>query len=303
MVDQVHLINFLKMTTKLLHQSLQILGYSLARISSGSASNCITLNKCLATNITSNSIHTTSQRLGLEEFFDHPDNFGATRVSSGRAWRIDELRLKSNTDLHKLWFVLYKERNMLYTMQEACKEEYQIFPSPERIDKVETSMSNLENVVRERNKAYWQLEVSPCATGERPTVFRRDVFGRHNWKSCSQHLSPYFKNWHFRNTSGPGRHDETDVFFKKYREMKRKEYNYERAKIARYIRNIFRRFPNADADYLTELYPQFPPGYIQHLKKNLHLYNDPLPKLCRSRLLTREPTSLQYNVDTRTQIA
>ena len=37
------------------------------------------------------------------EFFDDPKNFGATEVKSGRSWSVDELRQKSNVDLHKLW--------------------------------------------------------------------------------------------------------------------------------------------------------------------------------------------------------
>ena len=37
------------------------------------------------------------------EFFDDPKNFGEKRVRVGRQWLKDELRLKSNDDLHKLW--------------------------------------------------------------------------------------------------------------------------------------------------------------------------------------------------------
>uniref|UniRef100_A0A6G1SMS9 Large ribosomal subunit protein uL29m n=1 Tax=Aceria tosichella TaxID=561515 RepID=A0A6G1SMS9_9ACAR len=233
-------------------------------------------------------VHTTSSHYGLEEFFDSSRNLGERQVKSGRAWRTDELRLKSNSDLHKLWFVLYKERNMLYTMKEAAATEYELFPSPERIDKVEESMANLENVVRERNNAYWQLEVSPCATGERPSIFRRDVFGRHRWHKCSQHIPPYHRNWHFRNTQGPGKTNETDWFFHKYREMKRKHYNYFRSRTARYLRDLFRRFPNADAEYIAELHPEFPQGYVQHLKENHVLYDDPPRAATRARIRPSE---------------
>lgn len=37
------------------------------------------------------------------EFFDDKKNWGAQEVKCGRAWNVEELRLKSNSDLHKLW--------------------------------------------------------------------------------------------------------------------------------------------------------------------------------------------------------
>ena len=45
----------------------------------------------------------TSVRNDLMEFFDEKKNWGEREVRVGRAWKVDELRLKSNTDLHKLW--------------------------------------------------------------------------------------------------------------------------------------------------------------------------------------------------------
>ena len=39
------------------------------------------------------------------EFFDDKENWGKDKVRVGRSWTQDELRLKSNSDLHKLWLV------------------------------------------------------------------------------------------------------------------------------------------------------------------------------------------------------
>lgn len=109
------------------------------------------------------------------EFFDDEKNWGAMQVKSGRSWTKDELRIKSNGDLHKLWYILLKERNMLLTMEEEAKRLCKLFPSPERLDKVEDSMANLESVVRERNKAYHLLETGE--TGERPGKQEISIFG------------------------------------------------------------------------------------------------------------------------------
>ena len=54
-------------------------------------------------------------------------------------------------------------------MEHNAKEDCRLFPSPERIDKVQDSMDRLEEVVRERNEAFWQLEV-----GEVPLEGRKE---------------------------------------------------------------------------------------------------------------------------------
>lgn len=64
---------------------------------------------------------------------------------------------------------------MLLTMEEESREQMKVFPNPERLDKVEESMENLETVVRERNKAYHELETGE--TGERPGKLETSPFG------------------------------------------------------------------------------------------------------------------------------
>lgn len=64
---------------------------------------------------------------------------------------------------------------MLLTMEEEAKNQCKLFPSPERLDKVQESMENLEKVVRERNVAYHQLETGE--TGERPGRMETSYFG------------------------------------------------------------------------------------------------------------------------------
>ncbi|CAH8611009.1 unnamed protein product [Dicrocoelium dendriticum] len=75
-------------------------------------------------------------QMGLEEFFDRRENWGNASVRSGRPWRKDELRIKSNADLHKLWYVLLKERNMLMTMEAEHYRCLERMPNPERLEKV-----------------------------------------------------------------------------------------------------------------------------------------------------------------------
>lgn len=123
------------------------------------------------------------------------------------------MRLKSNSDLHKLWFILLKERNMLLTMEEAFKDKMAPMPNPERMDKVELSMEHLEEVVRERNRAYWQLEVG--VSGERERVYRKDCFGRMIPYKPVEHAVPIWMNSSYRNKlkfrfQNSGREDVND---------------------------------------------------------------------------------------------
>ncbi|CEF65771.1 39S ribosomal protein L47, mitochondrial [Strongyloides ratti] len=93
------------------------------------------------------------EKLGLfKEFFDEPKNWDLEDIPRsrrpGREWTIDELRLKSNTDLHKLW----------------------PFPNDERNDRVKMSMENIEEVISERNNAFYELETGLPATPRKRRV-------------------------------------------------------------------------------------------------------------------------------------
>ncbi|XP_021722149.1 39S ribosomal protein L47, mitochondrial-like [Chenopodium quinoa] len=93
----------------------------------------------------------TSVRNPLEQFFEvDRSTDDDKRVVYGRGWKASELRLKSWDDLHKLWYVLLKERNMLMTQRQMLNAQNLRFPNPERISKVKKSMCRIKHVLTER---------------------------------------------------------------------------------------------------------------------------------------------------------
>lgn len=89
-----------------------------------------------------------SQR-ALDQFLDIGESAGARRT--GRAWRTSELRLKSFSDLHKLWFVLLKERNVLLSEKAWCKTNGRHWTNgASNLSKVKLAMARVKGVVGER---------------------------------------------------------------------------------------------------------------------------------------------------------
>uniref|UniRef100_A0A1A9WH30 Large ribosomal subunit protein uL29m n=1 Tax=Glossina brevipalpis TaxID=37001 RepID=A0A1A9WH30_9MUSC len=199
-------------------------------------------------------ISTSSATKNLMQFFDDPKNWTENEVKVGRAWKLDELRIKSNKELHQLWYILLKERNMLLTMEHECNDQMELFPSPERLDKVKISMNNLETVVRERNKAYHLLETGE--TGERPHRLVSNSLGlRYVYKSCEHTLPPHMNvKWIKSRSIGYGG-KAVRKFLLLYRE---KLYN-EKRKAKNRARNevimLLRRNPNIDHGVLRSKYP------------------------------------------------
>lgn len=94
-------------------------------------------------------------RLGLEEFYDSKHQTRASdNPRGGRAWEARELRRKSFADLHKLWYVLYKERNVLLTESQRARRFNMRLKHPERKTAVRKSMGRIKLVLAERRAAY-----------------------------------------------------------------------------------------------------------------------------------------------------
>jgi large subunit ribosomal protein L47 len=191
----------------------------------------------------------------LMEFFDAKKHWGENEVKHGRKWELPELRIKSNTDLHKIWYVLLKEKNMLLTMEHESKEEHRLFPSPERLDKVKESMENLETVVRERNRAYHELETGE--TGERPGRLVHNQLGMRFFYRSFEHVIPYWMNvkWRENHKFRYGGY-AVRKFLLKYREKlwneKRKVKNRDRNQVV----HLLKRNPHLSKDLLQQRYPQ-----------------------------------------------
>ncbi|KAF5277775.1 hypothetical protein FQR65_LT03755 [Abscondita terminalis] len=190
----------------------------------------------------------------LMEFFDDKKNWGATEIKSGRSWTKDDLRIKSNTDLHKLWYVLLKEKNMLLTMEHEYNEQARLFPGPERIDKVIISMENLEEVVRERNRAYYELETTEI--GEQVQKEIIGPFGLPVEYKLTEHSIPKEVNAKWQKEQEV-KCDPDDVarFMLKHKE---KEYLAAKRKQRRnfnHVIGLLNRFPKMDMEALKEQYP------------------------------------------------
>ncbi|KAJ7945904.1 39S ribosomal protein L47, mitochondrial [Quillaja saponaria] len=87
----------------------------------------------------------------LEAFFEADRSVDDDKpVVYGRSWKASELRLKSWDNLHKLWYVLLKEKNMLMTQRQMLHAQNLRFSNPERIPKVRKSMCRIKQVLTER---------------------------------------------------------------------------------------------------------------------------------------------------------
>jgi len=89
-------------------------------------------------------------------------------VVTGRAWTVADLRRKSFDDLHKLWFILYKERNLVLTERERVRRIQRPLSKLEdnRYIKVKRGMAAIKVVLKERSKIRKQLSIEALVEGE-----------------------------------------------------------------------------------------------------------------------------------------
>ena len=205
----------------------------------------------------------------LKDFFDHPEHWGKERVRVGRSWTQPELRLKSNEDLHKLWYVLLKERNMLLTMEEAYKVEALEMPNPERLDKVDESMENVEYVVRERNRAYFELETG--VSGEAERRIQTGPFGLPVGYTPKEHAVPWklnaeyrkFLRYRYQTCNSPS----VKKFVRKYVERRLQWERVVRMEQMRLCAQTLQRFPDANEEGLRERFPLIDVDQVKRWKK------------------------------------
>ena len=152
---------------------------------------------------------------------------------------------------------MLKERNMLLTMEEAYKEAKEEMPNEERIDKVQISMDNLETVVRERNRAYFELETGE--SGERERLIIPGPFGFDVGYKQEEHNLPWKFNQAYRSMLRYRYHTNwgTDVrnFHARYLEMKRSQRAKKTLVQMRHVARILQRFPDTDEEAIKEKYP------------------------------------------------
>ena len=75
------------------------------------------------------------------------------------------MRRKSFDDLHKLWYVLYKERNLLLTEREKTRRGLRpmLKPDENRYIKVKKSMAGIKVVINERKRIQKELIIDAAA--------------------------------------------------------------------------------------------------------------------------------------------
>lgn len=115
-------------------------------------------------------------------------------------------------------------------------------------------MENLETVVKERNRAYHELETG--TTGERPGSLVHNPLGMRFYYRKFEHVIPIFMNKKWREShqfsyGGYAVRKFLSLYREKLYNIKRKSKNRDRNQVM----HLLRRNPNLDRSILAEKYP------------------------------------------------
>lgn len=88
---------------------------------------------------------------------------------------------------------------------------------------------------------------------------------------CSEHLVPYWMNNRWRKLYGPGYGKDVADFIGRLREKRVDRYRAQILRESYYVRQLLRRFPDMDLEYLQEKFPRVP---VQYFKANLDQYRE-----------------------------
>ncbi|KAG6854662.1 hypothetical protein C0991_003310 [Blastosporella zonata] len=93
-----------------------------------------------------------------EAKYEVVEDNASRQKQTGRSWKASELRLKSFKDLHTLWYILLRERNLLATQKEEARrmgvQDTYSQVSTHRVYHTRKSMARIKAVLNERRLAY-----------------------------------------------------------------------------------------------------------------------------------------------------
>ena len=89
----------------------------------------------------------------VADLFTDPYELDPELPEPGRRWSAAEMRLKSSQDMSKLWVVLMRERNMLYSARMEHRKNKTKMKYTDRLSKVRKSMAMIKVVLGERERA------------------------------------------------------------------------------------------------------------------------------------------------------
>lgn len=92
--------------------------------------------------------HMEEQRKKTQK--DKKDPSEEENLNIGRSWKTREMNLKSNEDLHKLWYVFLKEKNSILSDAALHQRTHGEKMATTRLARVEKSMNRLQTLLKSR---------------------------------------------------------------------------------------------------------------------------------------------------------